>query len=83
MQIGTDVNKESIDALHKLIEMTFKVGFDTHMEQDTIQAALKLVGRVGQINSTVNISHSNFTNGEKMDESGACIDMKSPPGDEL
>ena len=64
IHVGNKVDKETTSNLKELIETILKVGYENHMEQDTIQTALSMVGQVVEVKD-INITNSNFT-GDKI-----------------
>lgn len=59
IKIGNTIDKSSSENLKDLITTIFKVGYETHMEQNTIVEALNMVGRVTEVKN-VTITNSVF-----------------------
>ncbi len=59
IKIGHEISKKSGKNLRELIETVFRVGAETRMEQETIKAALTLIGKASRIDN-IAISNSNF-----------------------
>lgn len=49
INIGNEVSEEAMNRIATAIEKVFRVGFETHAEQDTIQKALDVVERVAVV----------------------------------
>jgi hypothetical protein len=64
IHIGAEISKESAENLRKIIEAIFRVGYQTHMDQRTIRAALKTVSGSLSVNGTT-VTGSSIT-GDKV-----------------
>ena len=52
VNIGSTVSKETAQNLQRLIEGIFRVGYRTHMDQATIQVALRVMAESLSVNGT-------------------------------
>lgn len=49
INVGNTVTTESCKSLKEIIDIIFTRGFENHMDQDTIRAALDMIGKVTEI----------------------------------
>jgi len=64
IHVGNKVDKDTADNLKGIIDVIFTKGHESHMDQETIQAALRMVGSVTEVKN-VTITGSTFT-GDKI-----------------
>jgi hypothetical protein len=53
IKIGCEVSKETGEQVRKMVETIFRVGYQTHMDQDTIRAALASMASAVSVNGTI------------------------------
>lgn len=63
IHVGNKVDKETSENLKDIITAIFKVGHENHIDQETMQEAINMIGKVAEVKQ-VTISNSVF-NGDK------------------
>ena len=58
IKVGAEFSKQSGEVLGKLIEKTLRVGYQTHMDQETIRCALQVIKETLSVSGmTISNSH--------------------------
>ena len=59
IRIGAEISKETAEQVRKMVETILKVGYQTHMDQETIRAALSAMASAVKVDNTT-ITGSNI-----------------------